>query len=374
MSYAINGSGESNEDNIYYNIALTNNSRVSVPCTFSQQLAASIVDPPYDYYCSTIRFEIDGSSIPIFIFHDNTYFITLSYDAGLTGSTGISPGITAASVPVVYQPFSLTPEEGEAVFSYQAFIQMINTAFQNATNALVALQPGLTGLAAPYMLYNAAQGGLISLYATQADYDVNLPNPIKIFFNDILYYFFDNFLTIYNGENNANHQDFQMIVENLHDSNTSTLDTSIPSGYYRMTQEYVSLFHWWSPTALVFKSTLMGLRPEYTPTTNTSATNLVGDNTAGNSVSSTSQITDFIPTISYNDAAGWRSIITYYPTSQYRLIDILGPQLNKIDLNVLWRDQHNNENQFYIKPLSTASIKLIFVKKSLYKNYQKLNK
>lgn len=370
MSYSISGSGESNEDNIYYNIALTNNTRVSVPCTFSQQLAASIVDPPADYYCSCVRFEVDGSSIPIFIFEDNTYYITLSYNAGPTGSTGISPGITSATVPVVYQPFSLTPEEGKAVFSYQAFIEMINTTFQNAVNALIALQPGLTGLAAPYMLYNAAQGGLISLYAPVA-FDSHLPNPIQIYFNNILYYFFDNFLTVFFGENLPSKQDYQIIVENQHNANTNTLDPTVPSGYYRMSQEYVSLFHWWSPTALVFKSTLTGLRPEYTPTTNTSTTSLVGNNSAGSAPSSTQQMTDFVPAISYNDAAGWRSVIVYYPTSQYRLIDILGPQLSKIDLNVVWRDQHNVENQFYLKPLSTASIKLIFVKKSLYKNYHK---
>lgn len=348
---------ESKDDNIYYNIALTNNQNVSVPATFSQTLTSNVIDNPVDYYLSVIRFELDGSSIPIFIFKDNTYYITLSY------------GGNNYTYPILFIPYSQTIEEGQAIFSYQAFINMINQTFITCFNALKTANPTAPQTQAPYMLYNPNQNGLISLYA-QTSYDSSLTDAIQIFFNATLYYFFDNFLTMFYSEGSASKKDYQILVQNNYGSNTSALDSSIPANYYKMSQDYPSLYHWWDTTVLSFKSTQMGVRSEYTPTQNQS-NNLVSNNSAGSGVSNTSQITDFIPSISTNDPAGWRSTIVYYPSSQYRLLDLLSNQIKCIDVNISWRDKQNKEYQYYIPPNQTVSIKMIFVKKSLFKNYTK---
>jgi hypothetical protein len=77
-------------------------------------------------------------------------------------------------------------------------------------------------------------------------------------------------------------------------------------------------------------------------------------------------ITDFIPNI--NSPGESRSIAYYNPTSQYRLIDMVSDTpLQKINLKIYWVDISNNIYPLYVSVAQQASIKLAFIRKSLYK-------
>lgn len=349
---------ESKEDNIYYNLNLVNNSHETVPLQFSTTLSADIVPNNENYYFSVIRFNLDGAALPIFIFKNNTYYVTLEYN-----------GFVASQV-VIYASTSTVPLNN-FVYSYQAFIEMINTAYASAFTALGLLTTLPVGAVAPYMVYDTTNN-LISMYAQISYYDRTLTTPIKIWMNDYLYFFFDNFRTLFNGVNNADFRDFQILVYNIgNGQNTQTLNPSIPTGYYKMTQEYQALFHWWDPLRISFKSNIMGLRSEYTSIQNTVSNEISVAGGSGSGIPSITQLTDFIPAFDSGNASGWRSNLVYLPTSQYRLLDLIGVGSRNIDLNVVWFDKQNIEHQFYLAPNRTATVKMLFVKKSLFKNFIK---
>jgi hypothetical protein len=70
-------------------------------------------------------------------------------------------------------------------------------------------------------------------------------------------------------------------------------------------------------------------------------------------------ITDFqISIVPGND---YRDNITYIPKGEYRLIDMFSSyNLNKMDLNVYWKDIFGNLIPFYLQPGSNANVKLLF--------------
>jgi hypothetical protein len=347
---------ETKDDNIYYNLSIINNTQGAIPANFNQTLTNYIIDKPEDYYLSCVRFFLDTSSLPIFLFEsDTTYWITVSYD-------GVD-----YPVPVIFTPSFFENSElyKNPIYSYQDFINMINTAIVTACAA--ASVPGDP----PYLYYDPKANGLISIFfPTSWETDITDPTVPQLYMNSILYYFFDNFLYYFYGEGLTTHKDYMLRVQSLgNGQNTSTYDISIPAGYYKMSQEYVALNRWKGPSSIAFQSYTMNIRTDYT-----SGTNNIGDQnsvqTAGTGIPIESNITDFIPYIASNDAAGWRGNLLYTPTSQYRLIDLLGNKQNTIDINIVWRDIYNNAHQFLTAAGSQTSLKLLFVKKSLYKNFK----
>lgn len=244
---------------------------------------------------------------------------------------------------------------------------MINIALTTAFTDASLHAPGWPSgaSAAPYMTYDARAGGLVSLFA-QTTYDSTNPTPIEIFFDINLYTFFDNFLINFYGEGLANKKDIQMIVQNLY-NNTYSADTKIPNGWYEMAQEYPRLYSWWDTESIVFKSSLIGVRNEFTPTQNISPSSLVGGNTAGVGPSESSNLTDFVASFPVTDPGGYRSQLVYIPAF-YRLVDLLSNTVRGIDISIYWTDKQNNQHLYYLPPMQVVSIKLAFVKKSLYKN------
>ena len=354
---------DNREDNVYFNINLVNNNPFSVPCQFTETLTNDIVGNTNDYYLSIIRFSIDGGSMPIFFFKDNVggqplsgYWITLSY-------LGVN-----YSLPVVYDslytPGATSPPYNRSVYFYQAFLHMINTTFANIFIANPGVFP--IGSVAPYMLFDPTTG-LISLYAQSLYYADTLANPITIFFNTRLFNIFDNFISAFFSEGSATYTDQQLIITDLHGSNSDLLDPTIPAGYLKMTQEYQSLYHWWDVSLLSFKSTMLGVRPEYVPTANTT-TSLSNNGAAGSGIPFQSVATDFIPDIASNDPAGFRQSLVYLPGAQYRLIDLININTKTVDLIISFKDRQSTEYQYFIPPNQSVTVKMIFVKKSLFKN------
>ena len=351
---------ENKEDNYYYNISIVNNDKVSQLAQFQQILTNQIIQNPEDYYISCIRFSLNTTTIPIFLFKDDSYFITMKYNG------------FRFSAPVVFTGFTV-PQLGKPIFSYQAFIDMINDTFITVYNGLAALTTLPVGASQPpYLIYNS-QSNLISLYA-QDRYDtvVNATDPVEVFCNTILGDFFFSFWYYFFGENTPTKTDLKWIIKNIHNSNT-TLDPTVPTGYIKMTQDFSTLFNWPNISSIAFKSNLMNVRPEYITIANSTAfLSNSNSNTAGSGIPSTNQITDFIPSLSAQDPAGWRGGLTYVPSAQYRLLDLLGNNQNAIDITIVWKDNQNNEYTLAIPPGGVANIKLAFIKKSLYKNYKKV--
>lgn len=345
---------ETKEDNIYLNMTLTNNNEVSIPAAVAQTFTADIVSDSSQYFLSIIRFELLGVKIPLFIFQSNYYYVSLTY-----------LGVTY-SAPVLYPAQkNVIPVYGDAIYSYVQFLNYINAAFATAFGLIPSPPVGST---APYMLLNQSSG-IISLYADGRFYDDTLGTPINVYMNQNLYKFFENFNVQFYSENAVDYLDYRIIILNYYDSNTSVLDPTIPPNFYKISQDYANPSRFAQPDRIVFTSGQIGVRPEYSQNAN-STTNLIDNSNAGGGPPVSNILTDFIPAFSSTDFAGWRTDLSYLPSSQYRLVDLLGLRVNQIDVQVFWADQRNNLFPIYIEAGRSLQIKFGFFKKSLYKNYE----
>lgn len=331
-----NQNNMNNDDNIYYNIVINNNGESSIPAIYTEQKVKAIVEHPEQYFLSMVRFSLALQTVPIFTFKDDQYFITLSY-------LGVD-----YSFPIVYQSLNTVGfPSNRAVFSYQHMVDMINTTFETAFNAIPVKPAGIVN--PPYMTYSG-QTNLFTLH-TQTQYA--LAGSIEIWFNNILYYFFDNFETLFNGENNASKKDFKFIIQNKF-VNTETFNGQ---PCYFFDQEYVATFNFAELKTIVFKTSTIPVRPEFTPNLNNN----------GN-ISFDPIMVDF-EVDPEGSSALYRGYLNYVPSAQYRLIDLVGREpLSNISITVSYKDQNQVSFPVLIAPKKSLSMKLAFVKKDLYKN------
>lgn len=353
-------SKETKDDNIYMNISLNNNDTMARPAVFQQQLTNNLIDNPDDYYMSVIRFSLNGQSFPIFIFENDSYYVVLEYDGASYSQVVIYPGVLIPNIP-------------NAMFSYQSFISAINTAFISCYAGLRALKPALPNPTTypsiiPYMYYDPLTG-VCSIFSRDDYYNIDtVATPVKIYMNSILYYFFDNFWNVSFGEGNTSKKDYQIVVKNIYNKNISTVtENGFTFTIDQMSQEYEALYRWVDQALIIFKSSLMGNRTEYTQGANFGS-ELANTNPSGSGIPVDTILTDFIA--SGSGRGGWREPITYISPNQYRLIDLLGRNSNQIDISIFWADKQGVQYPYLIPVESSVTIKLLFVKKSLYKNYK----
>jgi hypothetical protein len=143
-----------------------------------------------------------------------------------------------------------------------------------------------------------------------------------------------------------------------------------PSGYtgnwWIMTQNYTSTSTLWSPIdSIVFTSTLLPLQNEQTAPPNSLGTRNTGIS-AGTSQSAFSPIITDIALNLDPDGAGYRKMIYYAPTAEYRMADFQNSKadIRSIDIQVFWKNRL--DNQLYPVSMfnfSSVSFKLMFRKK-----------
>jgi hypothetical protein len=323
------------EDNIYYNIVINNPGETSIPAQYSEQKVKSIVEHPEQYYLSVVRWAMSLQTVPIFTFKDNAYYVTLSY-------LGVD-----YSYPIIYQSLNSLDPLIRYVFSYQHMIDMINTTLQTCFTAIPVKPAGIVD--APFLTYSG-ESNLFTLY-TQTQYA--LPGSIEIWFNNILYYFFDNFETFFAGENNASKKDFKFVIAN-HIVNTKTIN-ALP--YYYFNQEYVALFNFAELKTITFKTSTIPVRSEFTP----------NSQNTGN-ISFDPIMIDFEIDPEATPAL-YRGTLNYTPSGQYRLIDLMGREpISNINITVSYKDQNQVSYPVMIPPKKSLSLKLAFLKKDLYKS------
>ncbi len=340
-------------NHIYYNIELVNNTNKAVPCQYQENLTAPIITNGKDYELATVRFVIDGITIPLFFFDDGTYYVALSWN-GFSEKTAVA-----------YTP-NQSVNGQQTVYSYTAFLQMINTAYATCITALNVASGGtlaaaFPSLLPPYMIYNN-QTGMCSLLA-RTEYTSVGGFPIKVFMNNKLYNFFSNFYINFNGEDNANKQDYEIIIKDLLTTNSRATNLTVPANYLQMDQEFVSLYNWFDIKTIVFVSNTLGVNGEFTSNVNSTNSLANTSSNAGNGPPSTNMITDFAPYYSPDDRSGPRGQLYYTPTSEYRIVDINKDNISQIDLNIFLRDRTGRQYIYYCPVNQTITVKMLFRKK-----------
>jgi hypothetical protein len=149
-------------------------------------------------------------------------------------------------------------------------------------------------------------------------------------------------------------------------ANTNLITTTGFTNWLKMTQDYESSSTLWTPCdSIVFTTTQIPTQREAVAPPNT-----VGSKTIGNSQPTAPSafqpvLTDIALDLSA-DTSGYRKMIYYAPTAEYRMSDFNAQgEIRTIDIQVWWKNRLDNQlyplNMFN---LSSVSFKLMFRKKN----------
>lgn len=184
-----------------------------------------------------------------------------------------------------------------------------------------------------------------------------------------MFHFFDGIPVIYDSDFSTNGRDVMFNVSNLNDSNwyfpTGPLLPYSTDGatLLQMEQQYNILGNWNSLRAIQLISNLLPINREY----------VASNNTQSGIISAQGILADFIPFVSLGPEA--RSSVEFEATGPWRLIDMFGHYpITKVDLTFYWTDELGVQNIIYIPNNQNASVKLVFMKKSLFSGSQYANK
>lgn len=372
-------------DNIYLNVIFDHNpndGQAATPATYNVTKTVPILGKCSDFYCSIIRFDIPLDCIPLFI-------MPIIPNQGNPDLTPLIIGIEVAAtdfpVNLLFEPEDLSqqiPVQNQLfqvitkyyyVYDYSLLTQMANQAIQTAfTNAG---SPGGAGNA-PFFRWNPVTQ-LIELYVSRAF----VASGAHIFWNEYFNnYFGESFRTNFYDNLPAGHNYEPVILNATTNVNAyapfivpESLDPTIPGhlfpyggaspqlgAWYKFTQDFSTVSQWTSLRKILITSNTIPIINEIVPT----------QSSTGHQSGATSSlpiITDFVPNI--DQANQSRSLAYYFPTSQYRLVDMISDTpLYNIDLSIFWQDKNGNKYPVEISLLQQASIKVAFVRKSMYKN------
>lgn len=338
------------DDHIYYNVNLYNDTNEKIYARFQEFRSSAIIDSPKDYHLSIVRFQVPARNIPIFIFEEDGYNVTLSYGGDDFTET------------VVYVPNNTIEPNNMTVRTYQAFLDMINTAFSAAFTALKVAHAGAPPTIAPYLIFNA-ETKLFSLIVEDL-YDpvYAMAATIEIYMNYKLFHFFQTFPSIFMGYNNA--KDFQIIAEDTHNNFNSFPGFPPVMGVdlLQITQELESIGLWNDLTGLVFTTMNIPVKPEYIPNLERQGTSSSNNNIR--------ILTDFEPDRSGTSGEPTSALsYQFYPQGPYRFIDMLGEQpLQTLDCQVYWRSKNQTLHPLRIDPGDVFTLKMLLQRKGCYES------
>jgi hypothetical protein len=333
---------------------------------YLKQFSQPIVERAQDYFIAIDRFNLQMTSIPIFIYKtsksidpitgvvtnvDDQYSVEISYNGIYSGQTFLQYvpqlGVTTASAFYYY------------VYSYNNFIRMINTALVTAFTTLGGLVTLPTGSLAPYFeldlktnmmsfvvqnnFFNGTPlwGGVINVYMNNKM--LRFVNGIPLSISTAAPNGRNLLLNVYNIYNNL----FARIPVDKTPPDPSIYDFLV------MYSEYGSqtLINWNDAKGLVFTTDTIPINPEYMPSAENDSS-IVSRGILANF--------DFI----YTESTPRPLNAQYIQQSPYKLIDLLGiSPISMLDITVYWYDYNNNLYDCYLYDGEAMSIRLLFTRK-----------
>ncbi len=349
--------------------------------TFVEMRDNPILNNCSEYDLSIVRFQLSTANLPVMIFpvqlgqtdvNKGTYSITLKYKAFEYQSfiSFVSPNKNESVLPpIVNQDFSNSYYE---IYSYQYFINLVNTTFSNAFNGLKALViaggDNLPSIYTPYFDWGV-DTGTATLNADISGYNLNLTNPIQIYMNIGLFTLFSSFDALYYGTNgitNGKNYQFNVLV-NPNNSNILTFGNSFIPGetvisYIQCYQEFPTLAELGQAIkSVLFTTSLIPVAGSLqSKPTLFNANSFSSQQTQNNTV--INMITDI--TVDSSVFSGFKPSLIYN-ANPYRLIPLQGNAvLRSYDISVFYKDCYGNIKPFLLSAGGTSTIKIMFRKKN----------
>jgi len=368
-------------DHNYLDLSIINNDTTGtnppINLVFNETRNSPYLYNPSEYYMSIVRFSLDTPSLPVFIpqvelkqtdVNKTIYSFSMTYKT-YTYQQYISWIPQDLTQPLPNAPLDVQDFTSEYYFcfNHSHWIRCINTAIVNCFNGLKALVVAggdvLPTNNSPFMSYESPSS-ITSLYFDKAGFDSSLTNPISFYMNSPLYTLFSSYDVYYLGyQNVANGLNYKFNVYSKNGLNEVPITN--PSSYtaLKMVQEYNTTALWNPVQTLVFTSALMPVAPSMVglPKVWNSYADLLG-NGVNNNLSPI--MTDLeVQMTTGND---YKPNVLYNPLAEYRLLDLLSNSpVNAIEISCFWKTQFGNLIPFKLLSGCSASIKILFRKKSV---------
>lgn len=313
------------EDIAYINAYLYNETDKPIFCEYSTQFTTPVVNNAGDYYMAISRFSIPNTK-EIFEFTPNTS-LTLSF------------GGTDFTTYLVMQSADQNPTTNK-IYTYQQFLDMINTAFSTSYQAFITANPGSATTNPPRMVFNPTEDTFSILFDPEY-----ITEGVQLFFNSNLYAFFYNSYNTRNfGRNRSDQKDIEIILQ---DQGLSR------NGQIELHQQIDTLFDWFDFQSILFTNNSLPINQE----------RIASRQSDGRSIDQ-AIITDFIPELG-KDRSNF-----VYNANPYRLVDMTGQhQIDKLDFRVEYLTKDGTIKPLTLEPGYTMSVKFIFVKKYTVNNF-----
>jgi len=322
-------------DHVYYNISITRGEEENKLAVFSENRTAPILDKGDNYDLAVVRFDIPTINIPIFIWRNNEWYISITYKtATFTREIPFIPNQNLATAPKYF---------GEAIWQYQDFVDCINLCYKQLFADFQADPIYLTIPIAdrptepPKMTYDAVNKRCSIYYPLE--YDITKPDPIYIYYNALMFDKFPAFQSY--GDERDPILSHYLIVK---DNKNNIVDVG-GTNYIRLTEEWSELFLWNDFQKIIFETDKIPVNNEYV---------------AGQKNITRRVLTDFEPSSSIND----QSNIQYYPSGALRFISMYsGQEVREIDMRVFWETKDGIVIPLLISGDDRLTMKIYFKKK-----------
>lgn len=348
----------------YFDLDITNNdiapSRIAPNLSFDEIRQNAILSNPSDYFLSIVRFQVNTVALPVFIPQvrlgqadprETIYNIRIENALGtVSGNDNLYYEAQDKTVPipqssrVLANDLSLYYDPYYYQQNYIDLIRMMNTALINASTDFVANGGVLPNTNYPFMTWdninqkatfyiNAGWVGVINV-------DMNAP----------LYTLFASLPVIKLGQDK-----FQIQTQTLpQNTNRVVINTFT---WNAIPQEYSTVSIWSPVKSIVFTSSLLPVNASLSGDPVVFGVGSLKLNT-GNNNNITSVLTDFT-------ADNYNATVQYTPSAEYRLFDLIqNSPLASVGLQAFWKDRFSNLIPFLLPSGCSASIKILFRKKS----------
>jgi hypothetical protein len=334
---------DANQDIIYYNITMYNDLAEEKPilAEMNETRVSPIVERCSDYLVGVQRFTVPVN-IPLQIYPeesqaDNIYKVALTY---LT---------TTIIKPVKYISYSNIFEyvPNREILSIQQILDMTNDAYQKCFDDLIIADPSFAGNRPPFFVYDP-NARLFTLYAQ--DIYSNYQNPANYCGITMTFPFYLNYFNSIPTKgpplNPPGSLDIVFIVENR-------LENTLVSGpvtYYKMQGEYDprSVFNHLS--GVQFRTSTIPANAEFLQSENNESIRI---------------LTDFEAEAGYSNGDPVQFSTSGISNVRLHAMNSDKPLLN-IDLKIYIEYKTGQTFPLYLFENDLATIKLVFVKKSLY--------
>lgn len=348
----------------YFDLDITNNdtapSRIAPNLSFDEIRQNAILSNPSDYYLSIVRFQVNTVALPLFIPqvllgqgdpNELIYNVRIENNLGtIQGNKNLYYDPQDLSLPapssarVLAGDLSLYNDPYYYQQNYIDFIRLFNNALQNASSNYVANGGVLPNTNYPFLTWDSI--------TEKATFYINSGwvGVLNIHMNAPLYTLFSS-LPVKKITENKYRISNETQAQN---TNRVTINTFT---WNAVPQEFSTVSIWSPVKSIVFTSSLLPVNAS-----------LSGDPvvfgvgslklTTGNNNNITSILTDFT-------ADSYNATVQYTPSAEYRLFDLIqNSPLASVGLQAFWKDRFSNLIPLLLPSGCSASIKILFRKKS----------